>query len=101
MRRRTAVLLMFVIGTGGSVYTRPEYRHLIEAARACREGWGKGRAEVAKPFDAGLGESAGESIPAEAGEPQPRYALPPFFRIPGRLDRTVFKPPIALPALPA
>jgi hypothetical protein len=92
---------MLVIATGGSVYSRPEYRHLVEAARAHREGWGKGRAEVVKTFDASLGRATAESLAAEAGEPQPRYALTPFFRVPGRLDRTLLRPPIAVSSHPA
>ena len=100
-RRLTAVLLMLVIGTGGSVYTRPEYRHLVEAARARREGWGKGRAEVVKTFDSSLGQAEAEAIDAAAGELAPRYALEPFFRIPGRLDRTLLRPPIVVASLPA
>lgn len=40
-RRRTTLLLALLVCTRGGLLVQSEYRHLADAAKAPREGWGK------------------------------------------------------------
>jgi len=101
MRRVVSVVLLLVIATGGTVYTRPDYHHLVEASRARREGWGKCKAEIARPFRFNGAEEACTLLAFEAGER--RSPAIPSTRLvrPSALERRPLRPPIAPAPIPA
>jgi len=94
-------MLVVVFASGGSVYARPEYHHLMDAARAHREGWGKGRAEALQTFTLSLAADLCKALADEAGDPRGPETPGSVLIRPSAPDRTLLRPPINPSSLPS